>query len=73
MADVTPAMRRRVEKAAADLVAARKQWTKATEAAAKVANAAHEAGMNEVELARELGVDRARTLRRWLGKPVSGT
>jgi len=64
-----PAMVRKIEKAAADLAAARKQWNKATEAAAKVAVQAAEAGVSEVDLARMLGVDRARTLRRWLGKP----
>lgn len=66
--DVTPALRRRIDKAAANLAAARKQWEKATSAAAEVAVAANDAGMTEVELARRLGVDRARTLRRWLGK-----
>ena len=29
---------------------------------------AHDAGATEVEIAKLLGVDRARTLRRWLGK-----
>lgn len=65
---VTPAMRRKVEKAGADLAAARKQWQKSTAAAAEVALEAHDAGMTEVELAALLGVDRARTVRRWLGK-----
>jgi len=65
---VTPAMRRKVEKAGADLLAARAQWQKSTAAAAKVAVQAHDAGMTEVELASILGVDRARTVRRWLGK-----
>lgn len=69
MTEVRPAMLRKIEKAGADLAAARKQWHKATEAAAKVAVQAVEAGVSEVELARMLGVDRARTLRRWLGKP----
>jgi hypothetical protein len=64
-----PAMVRKIEKAADDLAVARKQWNKATEAAAKVAVLAAEAGVSEVDLARMLGVDRARTLRRWLGKP----
>lgn len=66
--NIKPAVRRKVDKAAADLLAARKGWNKATAYAAKVAVEAHEAGMSEVELARVLGVDRARTLRRWLGK-----
>lgn len=68
MTEVTPAVRRRLDKVAADLAVARTQWRKATEAAAKAAVAAHDAGMTEVELAAILGVDRARTLRRWLGK-----
>ena len=32
------------------------------------AQRAHDAGATEVEIAKLLGVDRARTLRRWLGK-----
>lgn len=69
MENVKPALRRKIEKAAADLLAARKQWRKATDYAAKIAVEASEAGVSEVELARALGVDRARTLRRWVGKP----
>jgi transposase-like protein len=37
-------------------------------AAKKAAIAAVANGTSEVEVARALGVDRARTLRRWLGK-----
>jgi len=36
--------------------------------AREFALSAHAAGMTEVELAALLGVDRARTIRRWLGK-----
>lgn len=55
-------------RAANRLAAARAEWNAATEAAAGIARQAHENGVTEVELARALGVDRARTLRRWLGK-----
>lgn len=65
---VRPALQRKIDKAAAELAAARKEWTRATNAAARVANEANAAGVTEVDLARMLGVDRARTLRRWLGK-----
>jgi hypothetical protein len=37
-------------------------------AAREAANTAVAEGLSEVEVARALGVDRARTLRRWLGK-----
>ena len=40
----------------------------ATAAARTIAVLAVEDGATEVDLARYLGVDRARTLRRWLGK-----
>jgi hypothetical protein len=58
----------RIAAAAAELAAARLRLDKAKAEAIKVANAAHKAGVSEVELAKMLGVDRARTLRRWLGK-----
>jgi uncharacterized protein involved in exopolysaccharide biosynthesis len=35
---------------------------------AALARRGADAGMTEVEMAEALGVDRARTLRRWLGK-----
>lgn len=64
----TDAMRRKVDRAGADLAAATKARKRAVDAAKRVAAAAHAAGMTEVELADRLGVDRARTMRRWLGK-----
>jgi len=50
------------------LAVARQQLDEATEQARRVAIAAIADGRSEVEIARALGVDRARTLRRWLGK-----
>lgn len=50
------------------LQAARAEWKAATDEAAQVARNAHADGFSEVALAKGLGVDRARTLRRWLGK-----
>jgi hypothetical protein len=58
----------RIEQAAANLATARAGWKQAVEDAKAVAIEAHQAGVTEVELAQLLGVDRARTLRRWLGK-----
>jgi len=54
--------------AAEMLAVARQQLDEATEQARRVAIAAIADGRSEVEIARALGVDRARTLRRWLGK-----
>ena len=65
---VTPALRRKVAKAGADFAKAYKARQDAADAATVVAREAYAAGMNEKELAAALGVDRARTLRRWLGK-----
>lgn len=64
-------LQRRLAEAACSLATARQNWTDATEHAAQVAREAAAAGMNEVRLARLLGVDRSRTLRRWLGKKRS--
>lgn len=50
------------------LQAAKAEWKAATDEAAQVARDAYEDGFSEVALAKGLGVDRARTLRRWLGK-----
>lgn len=47
---------------------ARAQWDETVAAAAQVARMAADDGVGEVELARRIGVDRARTVRRWLGK-----
>lgn len=67
---VTDALRARVAAAGAALADANTARDTAVAAARKVTVAAHKAGMSEVELAALLGVDRARTVRRWLGKTV---
>lgn len=54
--------------AAADLAVARAGLVRAKDAAKAAAVAAHKAGHSEVAIAKALGVDRANTLRRWLGK-----
>lgn len=66
--EIDPDLHRKVQDAATILFSAREAWTRATAHAAAVAQEAAEAGMNEVALAKLLGVDRSRTLRRWLGK-----
>ena len=58
----------RITLAAENLTAARAAWRQSVDEAKTVAIEAHEAGYTEVELAHLLGVDRARTLRRWIGK-----
>ncbi len=58
----------RIARAADNLTAARVAWRQAVDDAKAIALEAHQAGVTEVELAEALGVDRARTLRRWLGK-----
>lgn len=50
------------------ITVARRQWTEATAAAAQIARMAHEDGASEAELARIIGVTRAKTMRRWLRK-----
>lgn len=65
---VTDALRARLAAAGADLADATQARQHAVNTARKLANQAHKAGMTEVELAHLLGVDRARTIRRWLGK-----
>lgn len=67
---VTDALRAKVAAAGAALSDANTARDTAVAAARIVANRAHNAGMTEVELAALLGVDRARTVRRWLGKTV---
>jgi hypothetical protein len=64
-------MRRLMEKAGADLAAADAARQAAVELAKKTAQAAYAEGMTEVELAKLFDVDRARTIRRWLGKTSS--
>lgn len=68
MVAVTDALRAKVARAGAKLNAATAARVAAVKSAKKVATDAHEAGMSDSELAQLLGVDRARTIRRWLGK-----
>jgi hypothetical protein len=60
---------------ASDLTKIGKQLKAVNQRRSEIITAAQDAaieavagGMSEVEVARALGVDRARTLRRWLGK-----
>jgi len=59
---------RELRRAAKALHTARERLASATDEARRVAIAAYADGVSEAEVARVLGVDRARTLRRWLGK-----
>jgi hypothetical protein len=52
---------------------ARDQVNRVIAEARRIAIRAYQAGMTEVDLARELGVDRAKTIRRWLGKDNGAT
>jgi hypothetical protein len=52
---------------------ARDQLNRVVKEARRIAIRAYQAGMTEVDLARELGVDRAKTIRRWLGKDNGAT
>lgn len=54
--------------AGAEVAATTAARAKAVEAAQVLARRASKDGMTDVELAQLLGVDRARTIRRWLGK-----
>jgi hypothetical protein len=67
-ADISPDLRRRIAKAAAKHAAAKAQRQVIAGELAAVAREAINAGMTERDLAAALGVDRARTLRRMLGK-----
>ena len=68
MTDISPDLRRRIAKAAAKHATAKAQRQVIADELAAVAREAIDAGMTERELAAALGVDRARTLRRMLGK-----
>lgn len=48
--------------------AARRRFEEATRDAQEAARAASGQGVADAVIAREFGVDRARTVRRWLGK-----
>ena len=68
MSDISPELRRRIAKAAARHAAAKAQRQAIADELAAVAREAIDVGMTERDLAAALGVDRARTLRRMLGK-----
>ena len=57
-----------MERVAAELLEARAAERRALHIVGVLARRAHKAGMTEVEIARRLGVDRARTFRPMLGK-----
>lgn len=65
---ITPAQRRRLEQAGQKLATATERRSAAVAECRQLAQDAHAAGMTEVELAKLFKVDRARTIRRWLGK-----
>ena len=66
--DISADLRRRIAKVAARHAAAKAQRQVIADELAAVAREAIDAGMTERDLAAALGVDRARTLRRMLGK-----
>lgn len=65
---ISPELEAEGTELAIDLKDLRINLSRATAAATRFARKAYAAGATEVELARLLGVDRARTIRRWLGK-----
>lgn len=65
---VSKKLREQVAAAGAEFAAVNQQRAKTVAACKKLALRAHAAGMPETELAELFGVDRARTIRRWLGK-----
>ena len=67
---LTDKLRAQAEQVAADYQAADAARDRAVQAAKKMANRLYLAGMPDAEIARLFGVDRARTVRRWLGKMV---
>lgn len=64
---VTDKLRADLEAAAAEFQAADAAREAAVEQAKRVANRAFKAGMPQAEIARIMGVDKSRTVRRWLG------
>lgn len=64
---VTDKLRAEVEAAGADYQAATAARNAAIANAKRIALRAHKAGMPQSEIADMMGVDRARTIRRWLG------
>lgn len=65
---VSDKLRAEVEAAGAEFHAAFKARQQAADKAKRVAARALKAGMSQAEIAELMGVDRARTIRRWLGK-----
>jgi len=63
-------LRAQAEQVAADYQAADVARQAAVAAAKSMANRLYLAGMPDAEIARLFNVDRARTVRRWLGKMV---
>lgn len=65
---VPDALRAELKAAGAEFRAAFTARRAAADRAKKVAQRALKAGMSQAEIADLMGVDRARTIRRWLGK-----
>ena len=65
---ITDAHRQRLRQAGKKLGTATERRAAIVDECRQLAIDMHAAGMTEVELASLLGVDRARTIRRWLGK-----
>jgi hypothetical protein len=63
-------LRANARRAAAKYHRANATRVEAVEAAKVVAQQCSDAGITDVEIAELFGVDRARTVRRWLGKMV---
>ena len=65
---ITDAQRHRLRQAGKKLSTATERRADAVAECRQLARDMHAAGMTEVELAALFQVDRARTIRRWLGK-----
>jgi hypothetical protein len=68
--NVSDKLRAQAEQVAADYQAADLARRSAVDAAKSMANKLYLAGASDAEIARLFQVDRARTIRRWLGKMV---
>jgi hypothetical protein len=68
--NVSDNLRAQAEQVAADYQAADLARRSAVDAAKSMANKLYVAGVSDAEIARLFQVDRARTVRRWLGKMV---
>jgi hypothetical protein len=67
---VSDTLRAQAEQVAADYQVADAERKVAVESAKKMAVRLYLAGAKDTEIAQLFGVDRARTVRRWLGKMV---